>query len=141
MGKQIIDTLATNDNMAGTVLNNPHTLWSFNVWTIVAIVEFIALIIAVYKTRRSTLTTENRQRKRKAMAEVVDYDNIMNSAFYAPALYKQLKGKCHPDKFAKDPVKSELALEISQLVGKNKNNIKELLALKQRAIDELNVNF
>ena len=71
----------------------------------------------------------------------VDFDGVMRSAFMAKDLYDQLKGKCHPDKFATEPEKMKVATEIFALLVKNKHNYDELCKLKDRAIKELNINL
>lgn len=70
-----------------------------------------------------------------------DFDNIINNAFHAQKLYDDLKGLCHPDKFATNPVLCEKATEIFALLVKNKHNYHELLLLKERIMKELNIKI
>lgn len=115
--------------------------WDANAWTIIAIVEFVIILMATHAIHKKPPLSPKRLVKEKALSGKVDYDNIVNSAFHAEELYDQLKVKCHPDKFVNEPTKAELALEIFQQISENKNNVKNLQTLKQRAIDELNINF
>lgn len=70
-----------------------------------------------------------------------DFSHLINNAFYAKALYDELKGICHPDKFATDPDLCLKATEIFALLVKNKHNYNELLKLKERIKIELNINL
>lgn len=36
----------------------------------------------------------------KGDSKKLDFDNVINNAFHAQDLYDELKGVCHPDKFA-----------------------------------------
>ena len=71
----------------------------------------------------------------------VDFQNTVNSMFNAEPLYKELIVKCHPDRFAPDEAKMAIANELSMQITKNKQNIKCLEALRQEAINKLNINI
>ena len=70
-----------------------------------------------------------------------DFSDVINSAFHAKALYDELKGVCHPDKFATNPELCAKATEIFALLVKNKHDYNELLKLKKRIKFELNINL
>jgi len=71
----------------------------------------------------------------------IDFDNIINSSFNSNEVYNELKVKCHPDRFPNDDVKNTIAENLFQEITKNKNNIKRLLELKEKAKQELNINI
>ena len=111
-----------------------------NLWMIIALAEF-AIIIALLIVRNSR-DDKKSELKRKVMAEGnVDFQNTVNSMFNAEPLYKELIVKCHPDRFAPDEAKMAIANELSMQITKNKQNIKCLEALRQEAINKLNINI
>lgn len=85
---------------------------------------------------------EHEELKTKLMKDGdIDFKNVIDSSFKAKALYDNLKGKCHPDKFAKDEALNTKATEIFSLIVKNKHDYVCLCQLKERAEKELNINF
>lgn len=66
--------------------------------------------------------------------------NLMNSINNSSELYKELSRKCHPDRFVNSP-DQKLAEEIFQEIARHKRNHEKLIALKERAIAELNIKF
>ena len=141
MKDQTIDTLVSNSDSTRDLVGSTLSAWDANAWTIIAIIEFVIILVVTYVIHKKQNLSPKRLVKKKALSENVDFDNIVNSAFHAKALYDQLKVKCHPDRFVNEPARERLALELSQQISKNKNNVKELQIIKQRAIDELNINF
>jgi hypothetical protein len=123
-------------------MNPASRLWEVNAWTVIAVLELAVIIVLLaLHNRKPVVNNKNAELKKKVMAETVDFDNIVNSAFHSVDLYNQLKVKCHPDRFPDDAEMNAKALEIFQQIAKNKNNLKKLEELKQRAINELNVKF
>jgi len=111
-----------------------------NLWMIIALAEFV-IIVALLIVRNSS-DDKKSELKRKVMAEGnVDFQNTVNSMFNAEPLYKELIVKCHPDRFAPDEAKMAIANELSMQITKNKQNIKCLEALRQEAINKLNINI
>lgn len=111
-----------------------------NLWMIIALAEFV-IIVALLIVRNSR-DDKKSELKRKVMAEGnVDFQNTVNSMFNAEPLYKELIVKCHPDRFAPDEAKMAIANELSMQITKNKQNIKCLEALRQEAINKLNINI
>ncbi|MDE5609581.1 MAG: hypothetical protein K2I66_04255 [Bacteroidales bacterium] len=141
MKDQTIDTLVSNSDSTRDLVGSTLSAWDANAWTIIAIIEFVIILVVTYVIHKKQNLSPKRLVKKKALSENVDFDNIVNSAFHAKALYDQLKVKCHPDRFVNEPARERLALELSQQISKNKNNVRELQIIKQRAIDELNINF
>lgn len=103
---------------------------------------FLLIVISVIVGLLSYFKSDRYKKKKKIMnsEEKVDFNNVMTNAFLSKQLYDELKGKCHPDKFATDPVKSEKATEIMALIVKNKHNYKELCNLREKAREELAIN-
>lgn len=111
-----------------------------NVWMIVALAELVIIIGLLLSRNKSN--DKRTELKRKILAEGdIDIGNTMNSMFNAEPLYKELIRKCHPDRFAPDEEKVAIASELSMLITKNKHDIKILEALRQEAVDKLNINI
>ena len=108
--------------------------WELNNWTIIALSELVLLIILL-------ILLNNRTPKKTTVSETIDFDNIVNSAFHSSDLYNRLKVKCHPDRFANDIKKQTIALELFQLINKNRNNIKALEELKLDAESKLDITI
>ena len=73
----------------------------------------------------------SRKNRIAAMQESV---NVVESIASAKALHKELIRKAHPDK---NPMKIDLAQELSELININRFNYRELLKLKERVENEL----
>lgn len=73
----------------------------------------------------------SRKNRKKAILESA---NVVESIASAKALHKELIRKSHPDK---NPMKVELAHELSELININRYNYHELLKLKERIENEL----
>lgn len=111
-----------------------------NVWMIVALAELVIIIGLLLSRNKSN--DKRTELKRKILSEGdIDIGNTMNSMFNAEPLYKELIRKCHPDRFAPDEEKVAIASELSMLITKNKHDIKILEALRQEAVDKLNINI
>lgn len=115
LAMQSLPTLTTESN-------------TFNIWMWLAIVE--AIIIAILLLTLMYKKSSFHKRKTEILAEQPDFGNILNSAFNAESLYKELSRQCHPDRFAPNKQKMAIANELFQRVSKNRNNIKALQDLK-----------
>lgn len=73
----------------------------------------------------------SRKNRKAAMQES---GNVVKSIASAKNLHKELIRKAHPDK---NPMKAELAQELSELININRFNYHELLKLKERVENEL----
>lgn len=71
------------------------------------------------------------KKRNEAISESV---NIVESIASAKSLHKELIRKAHPDK---NPMKIELAQELTELLNMNRYNHRELLKLKERIENEL----
>ncbi len=116
--------------------NGTDVTWIYYTVALVMTIAIVLGIIAYFRSDRYKM-----KKKLKDKNTSVDFDGVMRSAFMAKDLYDQLKGKCHPDKFATEPEKMKVATEIFALLVKNKHNYDELCKLKDRAIKELNINL
>ena len=116
--------------------NGMDVTWVCYTVALVAVLVIVSGVIAYFRSDRYKM-----KKKLKDKNTSVDFDGVMRSAFMAKDLYDQLKGKCHPDKFATEPEKMKVATEIFALLVKNKHNYDELRKLKDRAIKELNINL
>lgn len=134
------------DSIQTVVKNGVATSQHCNdVWMYIAIVEFVlivALCVQLFRIGRKRKRKERDELKAKVMNEGdIDFSNVINSSFKAKALYDELKGKCHPDKFPLDSEQNQKATEIFGLLVKNKHDYAALCELKKRAQEELNINF
>lgn len=122
------------------VLTEQATQNGINVWMIVALAELVIIIGLLISRKKSD--DKRAELKRKILAEGdIDIENTMNSMFNAEPLYKELIRKCHPDRFAPDEAKMAAASELSMRITKNKHDRKALEALRQEAINKLNINI
>ena len=117
-------------------VNVTDSTWIYCVVALVAVIAIVSGVVAYFRSDRYKM-----KKKLKGKNASVDFDNVMRSAFMAKDLYDQLIVKCHPDKFATDPEKMAIATEIFALLVKNKHNYDELCKLKERAVNELNVEL
>lgn len=110
-----------------------------SVWILIAIIEGILILcgFVIYRYKK----TVRYQLKTEVLQEDMDLSNIFNSAFNAEPIYKELSRVCHPDRFAPDEAKMQVADELFQRVAKSRNNIKELLNLKQEVREKLKINL
>jgi len=106
------------------------------IYVLIIVFETILLYIILFhkinsSCKKDKLTSEN----------VIDFANIINSAFNVNELYHELITKCHPDRFATDKEKYAIASELSLLISQNRTNKKMLEIIKIRAINELNIKL
>jgi hypothetical protein len=115
-----------------------------NIWFWLSIIELIIIIFLLLKIRRSreklTFSDLNKENIKASKEATIDFGNVMNSINRSGELYKELSRKCHPDRFVDSPLQ-KLAEEIFQEISKNKRDFEKLSALKERAINELNLTF
>lgn len=113
-------------------------------WFWISIVEFLVIIFLVIRLKRkySDLTFSDlpKDKIKNAKSTAIDMDNLMNSINGSKDLYKELSKVCHPDKFV-NTEKQKIAEEIFQEISKDRRNFEKLLAHKERAKKELNINF
>lgn len=123
-----------------SLLQNPQQGTSLNWWMIVAIFELLIIILLLFTGRKTDV--KRLTIKQQVMNEgEIDYGNVIASSFGAEALYKELIRKCHPDRFAPNEEKIVIANDITERLGKYKHDLKKLNALKQEAINKLNINI
>ena len=108
-----------------------------NWWMIISIVELVVILLSFYRFNNK----RNRVKQRIKNEGDIDFANIVDSAFGAERMYKKLIRQCHPDRFAPDENKMAIANDITERLGKSKNDLKELEILKAEAISKLNINI
>ena len=135
-----MDTLQQTIADTSAIVAEQATQSGINVWMIIALVELVVIFALLIGRKQGD--NNKSELKRKVMAEGdLDFGNIVNSAFNAESMYKELIMKCHPDRFAPDEAKMAIANELSMQITKNKQNIKRLEALRQEAKNKLNINI
>lgn len=117
---------------------------SNNFWFWLSIIELVIILFLVFKlsSKKKNLTFSelNKDNLKKSKETDIDMGNLMNSINNSSELYKDLSRKCHPDRFVNSP-DQKLAEEIFQEIARHKRNHEKLIALKERAIAELNITF
>lgn len=126
-------TLATTSSSNGL---------SSSTWFWFSIIEFIVIIFLLIKVskKKTELTFSDlpNDKHKNAKSTAIDMDNLINSINGSRELYKELSKACHPDKFLNSD-KRKIAEDIFQEISKDKRNYEKLLALKERAKNELNI--
>lgn len=138
-----IDTLKNIDTLQTANVNQivEQTTKESNPWMWIAIIGMFIIVILLFVLLKKP-KNKNRQIKEGILSEGdIDFGNIMNSAFHAEALYKNLIKVCHPDRFAPDKAKMEIATDISLQIGKNKYDVKALKELAEEAKCKLNIEI
>jgi len=140
--KQILLQI-NNDSLALATASKSESLLG-STWFWIAIIEFsiIVLLLIRLKKKKSDLAFSDlpKDKMKNAKSSSIDMDNLMNSINGSRDLYKELSKACHPDKFV-NTEKQKIAEEIFQNISKDKRNFEKLLAHKERAKIELNINF
>ena len=124
-------------------LSQPESLL-VSTWFWIAIVEFLIIVLLVIKLKKKkpnqTFYDLHKDKIINAKSASIDMDNLMDSINGSRNLYKELSKACHPDKFI-NTEKQKIAEDIFQDISKDKRNYEKLLAHKERAKNELNINF
>lgn len=140
MGKFLLQ--AVNDSIVS--VSTAQGFMNFrDIWLWISIFELLIIVYLFYKLKfkkhRLDFSDLSKEKLQTAKATSIDMDNLMNSINGAGELYKELSRKCHPDRFVNSN-KQSLAEEIFQEISRNKRNFKALQDLKNRAINELEIN-
>lgn len=114
---------------------------TINIWLWIAIIELIVILYLLFFKASKNNSNKKQQFKEEAMKSNVDFSNIINSSFNVEPLYKELKMKCHPDRFPTDSEKNKIAVDLFQEISRNKTDFKKLQQLKETAITQLNIKF
>jgi hypothetical protein len=122
-----------------------HSIILLKASLIFAFIEFIIIIaLGIYIKKNLPILSDEElaQHKRLKDAKLIDIDmnGLIDSINNSKVLYKQLSKKCHPDRFIAADLK-EKANAIIQEITENKNNYAVLLQLKNKAEQELNIQF
>lgn len=131
----------STDNIPNVQLEVDDTM---SIWFWIALVEFLVIVILIInlfrKNSNSKYDLEHINEIKKARTTNIDMDDLMGNINKSKDLYKELSRVCHPDKFINSEFEKKAEL-IFQEITKNKRNYKSLLELKERAKEELNLNF
>ena len=117
---------------------------STNYWIWIAAIELGVIAFLTYrllKKKQQVFDHAGLDALKKAKTTGVDMGGLMDSINKSKTLYKQLSSKCHPDRFPNDEQKRQLADALFQEITKNQRDYGKLVELKEKAINELNVNF
>jgi len=132
-----------SDSLAMATTSSSNGLLS-STWFWLSIVEFIFIIFLLIKLKKKktelAFSDLPKDKMKTAKSSNIDMDNLMNSINGSRDLYKELSKACHPDKFV-NTEKQKIAEDIFQDISKDKRNFEKLLVLKERAKNELNINF
>ena len=123
------------------VTNSTEASEPTNWWMWLAIAELGLIAFLIFRGKLKPKRSAKHHFKNESLKQDVDFNNIINSSFHSIQLYDKLKVKCHPDLFSTDKEKNIIAENIFQEIGRNKNNLKRLIELKEEAIQKLNINF
>jgi len=123
------------------VTNSTEASEPTNWWMWLAIAELGLIAFLIFRGKLKPKRSAKQHFKNESLKQDVDFNNIINSSFHSIQLYDKLKVKCHPDLFSTDKEKNIIAENIFQEIGRNKNNLKRLIELKEEAIQKLNINF
>ncbi|HEY9169197.1 MAG TPA: molecular chaperone DnaJ [Lutibacter sp.] len=138
-----IMTIIQNESLVKESIANSNSIIT-SIWFWISLVEFLIIIFFIIKLLKKknnlAFSDLSKEQLKKAQSTNVDMDNLMNSINGSKELYKTLSKTCHPDRFINSD-KQNLAENIFQEISKNKRNYNKLIALKQRAINELNINL
>lgn len=138
-----IMTIIQNESLVKESIANSNSIIT-SIWFWISLVEFLIIIFFIIKLLKKknnlAFSDLSKEQLKKAKSTNVDMDNLMNSINGSKELYKTLSKTCHPDRFINSD-KQNLAENIFQEISKNKRNYNKLIALKQRAINELNINL
>jgi hypothetical protein len=110
-------------------------------WQIISIIELLIilfLILKIKKERKDNLKMQNDLNGYKKSD--INMNDLMQNMHLSKSLYKELSRKCHPDRFTDSQMQS-IANELFQMVQQSKSNYKELIALKEMAINELKIKL
>lgn len=132
------DTLSMVDSCCNT--SGVGEIWIWGVIGIIIVLS-LAFLLCIKKIYGSKGDFKRKNLKEVSLSEEIDFRNIIDGSFAAKDLYDKLKRACHPDRFAGDSAKRDLAAELSLEIARNRNNLKGLLELKNEAIKKLGINI
>ena len=124
-----------------TVTKSTEASEPINWWMWLAIAELGLIALLIFRGKIKSKKSAMQHFKNESLKQDIDFNNIINSSFHSIQLYDKLKVKCHPDLFSTDKEKNTIAENLFQEIGRNKNNVKRLIELKEEAIQKLNINF
>lgn len=129
----------------GQEINSTSISFYENIWFWIAIVQILIIFFLIVKIRKKSyldpsLADISENKLKKSKKAHVDMDGLMLSINGSKDLYKELSRLCHPDRFINSE-KQELAQDIFQEISRNRRDFQKLVALKERAVNELNIKL
>lgn len=132
-----IDSTAVAAFSSGVSPSNNYWFWLSLLELGVILYLFFKLASNKKKLLFSDLKKENLKKSKESN---IDMGNLISSINNSSELYKELSRKCHPDRFVNSP-HHQVAGEIFQEIARHKRNHEKLVALKERAIAELEIKL
>lgn len=129
--------LSASDSLQSGLSSTSTTI---NIWMILALVE-LAIIVYLLLDKYLKPSKKSAMKKKILADGDVDFGNIVDSAFNARTLYHDLIIKCHPDRFAPDDTKMQIANELSARLTEYQHDIQAMNAIKEEAVEKLNINI
>lgn len=115
-----------------------------SIWFWISLLQFCLLLYLInkrYKKNRNTSDrTLNREQKKKFKRSSVNMDDLMQSINRSKELYKKLSRSCHPDRFIGKPEQKNAEF-IFQEISRYKRDYKQLICLREKAEQELNIKI
>jgi len=117
----------------------PHTKWFW-----LSIIEFGVIVLLLNKLakkrRISKINDLGFEDEAGNSVDNINMDSLMDNIYKSKSLFKELKRKCHPDRFVNQDCHS-ISEKLFQEIMENEKNYEKLKNLKDRAKSELNVTF
>lgn len=119
-----------------TIFDNLDNMIFF--WITISIFGLTLILFFIFKkiNKNHSFPYDEISNIKKYRNSNIEMDNLMENINESGNLYKELSRKYHPDRFVNSP-NQYLAQEIFQEITKNKRNVKMLLTLKKRAMEQL----
>ncbi len=130
------DSISIVKNEIETLEQNSDVIY----WLIICIVALLVIvaIMFIWITRQKNFAKMN---SNKAETEQPDMSILLNGMFKAQPLYDKLKKVVHPDRFAGDVEKVDIANDIFQRISQNRTKYEVLLELQKEAEEKLNIKI
>jgi hypothetical protein len=109
-------------------------------WMIFSIIELIIIICLFWLIHKKRQANPEEIEIKKSKDASIDMNEMMKNIHLSTELYKKLSRVCHPDRFSGTP-HTHLANELFQEIQQSSSNYAQLLVLKKRVENELNVTI
>lgn len=113
-----------------SVSANPSVGFGFDIWKIIAVVEFILIMLLIFFRKKGNKNGMNSELLSAKSAEI-DTDSMMSDIFKSKDLYEKLIRKCHPDRYLEEDMR-QIMSELSKEITQNKSNYSVLCEIKDK---------